>query len=214
MAYSHGFTMGIKFISINNSSPHLLLTINPEAFITGGVFKFIKMSLDIYFQYNHGKKKRKIVSVIYKDDKGHKCRIYESELSDYFSKEQLNNLEFEEDIIEIVFNSNITHNLIKMADEAGIYEALWRPYRLHPDYANFGKNYKDESTFEASVQIRAKDIIPLLEKGLLDLKNRPEHFKKFNAPNAWGTYKDFVLFVSEVLQAAKKFPDSLIHCCR
>jgi hypothetical protein len=28
-----------------------------------------------------------------------------------------------------VYNANITHNLGKMA-EAGLYEALWRPYRL------------------------------------------------------------------------------------
>jgi len=31
---------------------------------------------------------------------------------------------------ESLFSSNITHNLRKMALEAGIYEALWRPHIL------------------------------------------------------------------------------------
>jgi hypothetical protein len=29
-----------------------------------------------------------------------------------------------------VYNANITHNLGKMAEKAGLYETLWRPYRL------------------------------------------------------------------------------------
>ena len=35
---------------------------------------------------------------------------------------------------EIMYNANITHNLGKMAEEAGIYEALWRPYQLKEGY--------------------------------------------------------------------------------
>ena len=31
---------------------------------------------------------------------------------------------------ESLYSSNITHNLGKMANEDGIYEALWRPYQL------------------------------------------------------------------------------------
>ena len=172
------------------------------------------MSLDIYFQYNRGKQKRKITSVIYKDNGGDECRIYDYELSDYFSKEQLDNLQFEREVIETVFSSNITHNLGEMAREAGIYDALWRPYRLHPNYSDFGEDYKSEMKFESSVKMEAKVIIPFLEKGLSDLKERPEYFKRFNSPNGWGLYKHFVPFVSEVLQAAKNYPDSVIYCSR
>lgn len=35
---------------------------------------------------------------------------------------------------EILYESNITHNLGKMADNAGIYYALWRPHRLKENY--------------------------------------------------------------------------------
>ena len=31
---------------------------------------------------------------------------------------------------EVLYDANITHNLGEMAKKAGIYEALWRPYRL------------------------------------------------------------------------------------
>lgn len=95
---------------------------------------------------------------------------------------------------ECAYDTNITHNLGKMAGEAGIYKALWRPEELGAKYA--------------------KDIIETLEKGLIDLKARPEHFKKFNSPNGWGTYKHFVPFVSNYLQACKKYPQAIINVSR
>ncbi len=93
-----------------------------------------------------------------------------------------------------VFDTNITHNLNKMADEAGIYYALWRPEE---------KGWKE-----------GKDIIEVLEKGLKELKNRPEHYKKFDAENGWGTYEHFVPFVEEVLKACKEYPDAEIEVSR
>jgi len=93
-----------------------------------------------------------------------------------------------------IFSINITHNLTEMASKAGIYYALWRPEE---------EGYKD-----------AKDIIPVLEKGLKDLKERPEYFKQFDAENGWGTYEHFVPFVEEVLNACKKDPDSIIYVSR
>jgi hypothetical protein len=89
---------------------------------------------------------------------------------------------------------NITHNLGKMAREAGVYQALWRP---------------DEHGYR-----RARDIVPILERGLADLVKRPAYFQKLNAPNGWGRYEDFVPFVREVLQACKKHPDALIEVSR
>lgn len=93
-----------------------------------------------------------------------------------------------------VFDTNITHNLNKMALEADIYTALWRPEEEGYEYA--------------------KDIIQVLEKGLSDLKERPEYFKQFDAENGWGTYEHFVPFVEEVLEACKKYPDAKIEVSR
>ena len=95
---------------------------------------------------------------------------------------------------EIVYDANITHNLGKMAGEAGIYEALWRPEEI-------GKT-------------KASEIVELLEKGLADLKARPEHFETFNSPNGWGMYEHFVPFVEKYLEACKEYPDAVIKVSR
>ena len=91
---------------------------------------------------------------------------------------------------EVLFEINITHNLNKMADKAGIYEALWHP--------------------EAIKAVKAKDITGILEKGLEDLKARPDYFRQFNAPNGWGLYEHLVSFVEEVLEACKENPEAYI----
>lgn len=93
-----------------------------------------------------------------------------------------------------VVDYNITHNLGKMADEAGIYKCLWR---------------HDENGFKT-----AADIIPLLRDGLAKLKNDPKHFEQFNAPNGWGLYEHFVPFVEDVLKACEENPDAEISVSR
>lgn len=92
---------------------------------------------------------------------------------------------------EPLYECNITHNLCKMAYEAGIYEALWHPEKINAKYA--------------------KDIIKIVEKGLNDLKSRPKYFQQFNSSNGWGMYENFVLFVENLLEALKEYPDSKIQ---
>jgi len=92
--------------------------------------------------------------------------------------------------IEEVYSANITHNLNRMAGEAGIYEALW-----HPEY----KGYK-----------YAKDIIEPIEKGLKDMKERPEFYNQFNAPNGWGMYEHFIPWIERYLDACKDNPNAVI----
>ena len=87
--------------------------------------------------------------------------------------------------------ANITHNLNKMADKAGIYEVLWSPDELGIT--------------------QAKQLIPLLEEGIKKLKARPAYFKKFNAPNGWGKYENLIEFTEKYLEACKKYPDSFIQ---
>jgi hypothetical protein len=115
---------------------------------------------------------------------------------------------------ENLYSSNITHNLGEMADKAGIYEALWRPHRLREDYAIAEGDHNAEYEFEDSVTITASEIIPLLEKGLEDLKSRPNYFKKFDSPNGWGLYVHFVPFVEKYLEACKEYPESIVEISR
>lgn len=95
---------------------------------------------------------------------------------------------------EIVYDANITHNLGEMADKAGIYYALWRPEEIGKTLAN--------------------EIIEILEKGLSDLKSRPEYFEQFNSPNGWGMYDHFVPFVENYLKACKEYPNAVIEVSR
>jgi hypothetical protein len=110
---------------------------------------------------------------------------------------------------EELYGANITHNLCKMAEQAGIYKALWRPYQLHKDYVHC-EDYKIEMSFEDSVTIIASDIIDIIEQGLDLLKNRPDYFSKFDAENGWGTYVHFVPFVENYLNALKQYPNSIV----
>jgi len=95
---------------------------------------------------------------------------------------------------EDLFWKNITHNLGKMAQKAGIYEMLWRPEELGVT--------------------KAKEIIESLEIGLNDMIKRPEYYKQFDSPNGWGTYSHFVPFVSDVLNACKEYPEAIIEISR
>jgi hypothetical protein len=93
-----------------------------------------------------------------------------------------------------VFDRNITHNLTKMASEAGIYYALWRP---------------DEKGYQKAAQ-----IVPILKKGLTLLESDPERFEKFNSKNGWGMYEHFIPFVKAVLEACEEYPDADIRVSR
>jgi hypothetical protein len=89
---------------------------------------------------------------------------------------------------------NITHNLGTMAKEAGIYQALWRPEEINA--------------------VQAKDITDIVAKGLQDLVARPDYYEKFNSPNGWGTYDNFVIFVTKYLIALNRYPESYIYISR
>lgn len=95
---------------------------------------------------------------------------------------------------EEVYSRNITHNLNKMASDAGIYDMLWRP---------------DEHGIS-----KAGQMIEPLAAGLAKLEADPEHFKKFNPANGWGTYGGLVAFVREYLQACRDYPDADVHVSR
>ena len=93
-----------------------------------------------------------------------------------------------------VYSGNITHNLGKMATEAGIYQHLWLPEELGIKFAY--------------------DLIGPLTKGLELLKSDPERFKKFDSPNGWGMYIHFVPFVENYLNACKENPEATVEVSR
>lgn len=115
---------------------------------------------------------------------------------------------------EEVYWANITHNLGQMADKAGIYEALWRPHRLKEGYNIPENDHEAEWKFERESTILAKDIAPIVEKGLADMKARPEYYEQFNASNGWGLYKHFVPWVEKYLEACKEYPDAVVEVSR
>ena len=93
-----------------------------------------------------------------------------------------------------VYSANITHNLNKMAEAAGIYEALWRPEEIGITQAG--------------------QLIEPLSIGLEKLKADPMYYSQFNAVNGWGTYENFVPFVEKYLEACQANPDAQVSVWR
>jgi hypothetical protein len=93
-----------------------------------------------------------------------------------------------------VFWANITHNLNRMADEAELYKALWRP---------------DENGMT-----RASQLIEPLQAGLALLRGDRQRFEVFNPENGWGDYDGLVSFVEDYLEACQEYPDALVYVSR
>lgn len=96
-----------------------------------------------------------------------------------------------------IFEGGITHNLNKMAMAAELYTPLWRP----------------EELFQSTI-IKAHQLVPFLEKGLVTLKTEPERFKLFNPSNGYGTYEDLVSFVEKYLDALYQNPYAEVEVSR
>jgi len=95
---------------------------------------------------------------------------------------------------EQYYSANITHNLNVMAKEAGIYNHLWRPEEIGVT--------------------KARELIEPLRAGLAAMKADPKRFKKFDSPNGWGRYRNFVPWIESYLAACIKFPDANIEVSR
>ena len=90
-----------------------------------------------------------------------------------------------------VYSANITHNLTSMADALNIYQYLWRP-------ENCGVYF-------------AYELIDVLNRAIVELRNNPEKYKKFDSPNGWGIYDDFLPWLEDLAQACKKHPEAKIR---
>lgn len=95
---------------------------------------------------------------------------------------------------EEVFWANITHNLNTMAGEAGIYEHLWRPE-------------------EIGITTAAQLIEPL-QTGIILMEREPERFIALEPSNKWGTYRDFIPWLKNYLEACEKHPTAFVQVSR
>jgi hypothetical protein len=93
-----------------------------------------------------------------------------------------------------VYSANITHNLGRMAREAGIYMHLWRPEEIGAKTAS--------------------DLIEPLRAGLALMRSDPARFRAFDAENKWGTYDQFIPWVEEYLWACEANPDATVEVSR
>jgi len=81
-------------------------------------------------------------------------------------------------------DKNITHNLAEMARELGVYKQVWRGNGID----------------------KAGDLVPFIEKAIMQMKEKPEYFKQFSADNGWGTYEQFLPWLEELLIDCKAHP--------
>jgi hypothetical protein len=93
-----------------------------------------------------------------------------------------------------VYEAGITHNLNKMATEAGVYHALWRPEEIGITHA--------------------AQLIEPLTKALADLKARPGFYMLLTPENGWGTYEDLCKFIERYLTECIKNPTAEVHVDR
>jgi hypothetical protein len=93
-----------------------------------------------------------------------------------------------------IYSANITHNLGRMASEAGVYMALWRPDEIGITHAH--------------------QLIPLLREGLALLQGDPDKFQQFNPSNGWGDYDGLVQFVENYIRACEAHPDAVVGVSR
>ena len=99
-----------------------------------------------------------------------------------------------EEIKDYVCDLNITHNLNKMASELGVYEHLWRPDEIGVT--------------------KAWELIEPLSKALEQMDENPNYYRKFDAPNGWGTFEGLMCFIERYLEKCKEYPNSYIEVSR
>jgi hypothetical protein len=122
---------------------------------------------------------------------------------------------------ESVWSRNITHNLTKIASEAGIYEAMWRPYQVvDPAAAMVGKDADEAGQHETArriedqITVRARDLEATLSAGLARLQDNPAHYAQWEPANKWGSVRGLIEFVTAYLNAIREYPDAIVSVSR
>ncbi len=100
---------------------------------------------------------------------------------------------------------NITHNLTEMADKCGLYNPMWRPYRLY--------NIKDEEE-NKFLYAEAGELYDAIMAGIKNLESDPEKFKKFNPENGWGSYEGLLRVAKRFADACRDYPKAKVEVWR
>lgn len=150
------------------------------------------MSLDVYLELPGGKRGRAGSGIFIRED-GATREISRQEWDEKFpGTEPVVALDRGESTT--VYDANITHNLNKMASEAGIYRYLWRPDEIEVTHAH--------------------QLIEPLKAGLKLLKSDRVRFEAFNPINGWGNYDGLVCFIEEYLSACEEYPQAEVSVSR
>lgn len=152
------------------------------------------MSLDVYLEAAIPSSEPCTGSGIFVRRNGQTVEITREEWDRAFPGQEPIVVAAEAEVDTQVYSANITHNLGKMAAEAGIYEPLWRPDEIGV--------------------AKAHELIEPLTDGLAKLKAAPDHYRQFNSPNGWGLYEHFVPFVEDYLNACKRYPTANVRVWR
>ncbi len=151
------------------------------------------MSLDVYLELDESVKARS-GSGIFVRENGATVEISREEWDSKFPGREPVIAISDDGESRTVYSANITHNLGRMAKEAGIYEELWRP---------------EEIAIEKAWQL----IVPL-RNGISLMKSDPVRFNDFDAENGWGTYRQFVPWIERYLAACENNPNALVRVSR
>lgn len=151
------------------------------------------MSLDIYLKVNE-EIEIKNSSGIFIRENGSTIEISREEWDKRYPDREPVVFNREDTTTNIVYHTNITHNLGTMASIAGIYEVLWKPEEIGID--------------------KAEQLIPILKIGLEQLKRNPEEYKKYNPSNGWGNYEGFCIFIENYIIACETYPEATIEISR
>lgn len=95
---------------------------------------------------------------------------------------------------EYSFSQNITHNLNTMAMAAGIYHHVWRPEEIGIT--------------------KASQLIEPLREGIRKMRGDPEYYEKYNSPNSWGLYENFLPWLEKYLAACEEYPEADVSVSR
>lgn len=93
-----------------------------------------------------------------------------------------------------IFSANITHNLGRMAEAAGIYGCVWRS--------------------EENGIVYAGHLTAPLERAIEKIRSDPDHFRQFDSENGWGLYDNFLPWLESYLAACRENPDAGVWVSR
>ena len=150
------------------------------------------MSLDVYLRC--GAKLKKRGSGIFVREHGQTKEISREEWDSRFPGREPVLATRAKEEADVVFEYNITHNVNRMAKEAGIYTEIWRP--------------------EEVGITTARQLCEPLRTGLRLLLAEPERFQAFAPANGWGTYAGLIAFVKAYVEACDAHPDASVEVSR